>query len=181
MKERGIIAEDTSTPENRRYRRYYSPDMLRNLDMLSPFDMLRNLKYELENSERGLGHHIFDREHPYRPPLLRISMDFPHADIFDEGDKLRIALEIPGTTKEDIELDMEEEHFRIHAKTRFEKCVESAYFVRCEEREGEFEREFKLPSPVNPEAAKASYKNDILEIEVPKKKQERKRTKVAIE
>jgi HSP20 family protein len=172
---------DESTKDPKKIRRYYHPDIFRNLHMLSPFDLLRNLHNELEHNERGMGNYIWGRDRPYRPLLLRRGLEFPHTNIFDEGEKLRIAIEIPGTTKQDIDLDMEEDLFRIHAKTKFEKCVEHSYFVHCEEREGEFTREIKLPIPVNPDDAKAIYKNDVLEIEVPKKRLDRKWKKIAIE
>ena len=165
----------------KKIRKRYSPDIFRNVHMLSPFDMLRNLKSELDMMERGFGNHIWDEEHPYRPLAHMRSLDFPHMEIFDEGEKLRIALEIPGSSRDDIEIEMDEDHFRIKAKTRYEKCVENSFFVRCEHRESTFQRELKLPVPVNPDDAKASYKNDVLESEVAKKREEKKRTRVAID
>jgi HSP20 family protein len=176
-----MFTTEKNQEEPRKYRRYHMPDIIRNIHLLSPYDLLRNLHTELEAAEQGHGHYIWGSEHPYRPTLRRINISFPHADIFDEGDRLRIALEIPGSSKDDIELDMEEDHFRIQARTTFEKCVEHKYMVHCEEREGKFSREISLPVPVLPEDAKASYKNDVLEIEVPKKRKESKRVKVAVE
>jgi HSP20 family protein len=172
---------DEDNDELKRIRKRYSPEVFRNVHMLSPFDMLRNLKNEMDMMERGFGNFIWDDEHPYRPLSHMHSLDFPHMEIFDEGDRLRIALEIPGSSKEDMEIEMEEDHFRIQARTKYEKCVENSFFVRCENRESTFVRELSLPVPVNPDEAKASYKNDVLEIVVSKKREEKKRTKVAIE
>jgi HSP20 family protein len=172
---------EKSEDEYRRYRKRYSPDIFRNLDMLSPFDMLRNLKHELDIVERGQGNYIWGSEHPHRPPQFHVSMDFPQMDIFDEGENLKIVIEIPGGSKEELELEMEEFRFNIHAKTKIEKCVEDAYVVRCSHREREFGREIRLPTAVIPDEAKASFKNEVLEIIVPKKKEERKRAKISIE
>ena len=172
---------DEPNDERRIYRRIYTPDIFRTVHMLSPYDMLRNLKAELDNMERGMGHHIWDEKRRRRPLALNITFGTPHYDIFDEGDNLKIVVEIPGGSKEDIDLDMAEDHFEIKARTRYHKCVENAFSVRCEEREGEFGRKVDLPIPVDPNGARASFKNDVLEIEVPKKQVDKKRTKIAIE
>jgi HSP20 family protein len=174
------MAEETDS-ERKKIDRRYSPDIFRDLHMLSPFDMLRNLRKELDNIERGYGNAIWSGERPYRPLARLRNLGFPHMDILDEGDNLRVLIEIPGATKEDLELEMEEDQFRVHAVTKVEKCVENEYYVRCEKREKEFDRLIKLPVPVDPEQAKACFKNDVLDIEVPKKREEKKRTKVAIE
>lgn len=174
------MSEETDTNRKKIDKRY-SPDIFRDLHMLSPFDMLRNLRKELDNIERGYGNMIWSGERPYRPLARLRNLGFPHMDIIDEGDNLRVLIEIPGATREDLELEMEEDHFRIHAVTKVEKCVENEYFVRCEKREKEFERSIKLPVPVDPDNARASFKNDVLEIVVPKKREEKKRTKVEIE
>jgi len=44
----------------KKIRKRYSPDIFRNVHMLSPFDMLRNLKTELDMMERGFGNFIWD-------------------------------------------------------------------------------------------------------------------------
>ena len=173
------MAEETNN--EKKINKRYSPDMFRDLHMLSPFDMLRNLRRELDNIERGYGNAIWSGERPYRPLANLRRMGFPHTDILDEGDNLRILIEIPGAEKDDLELEMEEDHFRIHATTKVEKCVEHEYFVRCEKREKTFDRVIKLPVPVDAENAKASFKNDVLDVEVPKKREKKKRTKIAIE
>jgi len=173
------MAEETNN--EKKINKRYSPDVFRDLHMLSPFDMLRNLRRELDNIERGYGNAIWSDERPYRPLANLRRMGFPHTDILDEGDNLRILIEIPGAEKDDLELEMEEDHFRIHAVTRVEKCVEHEYFVRCEKRQKTFDRFIKLPVPVDAANAKATFKNDVLDIEVPKKREEKKRTKIAID
>jgi len=175
----GEILVKTNDKYLKKSRRGLTPLVFDNLDMLSPYDLLRNLRYELDQLEHGFGNYIWGNKWSHPPNLLR-HLEFPHIDIFNEDDKLKIAVEITGSSKENIQLDIGEDNLRIHAKTKLEKRVEGAYIVQFREQESEFTREVSLPIRVVPDEATAIYKNDILEIEVPKKKMERKSIRINI-
>lgn len=74
----------------------------------------------------------------------------PLVDIMDEDDKYKIYIEMPGADKENIKLDAAED--RINISTTDKK----------------FFKTVDLDSSINPDSAKASYKNGVLTVEVDK-------------
>ncbi|MEM3593126.1 MAG: archaeal heat shock protein Hsp20 [Candidatus Jordarchaeaceae archaeon] len=84
----------------------------------------------------------------------------PLTDIIETENEVIIVAETPGIEKDEIKIDSTETELEIKAGDKFYKKV-------------------KLPSATIPEQAKASYKNGILEIKIPKK--ERKGTGIKIE
>jgi HSP20 family protein len=76
----------------------------------------------------------------------------PLVDVMSEKDKYKIFAELPGVEKDQVKLDVADDSVQI--KTDDEKKF---YKMRY------------LDSPVDPESAKASYKNGILTLELDKK------------
>lgn len=82
----------------------------------------------------------------------------PLVDVMSEKDKFKIFVELPGVEKEKVKLDVAEDSVEI--KTDDEK---------------KFYKMISLDSTVDPDSAKASYKNGILTLELDKKEKKRKR------
>ena len=78
-------------------------------------------------------------------------------DIFDEGEKLKIIIELPGVNKDDIQLEATANEIEIKTPSRYETI--------------------QLPVPVNNNIAKARYTNGILDIELEKIVQSKKKKK----
>lgn len=76
----------------------------------------------------------------------------PLVDVMSEKDKYKIFAELPGVEKDQVKLDVADDSVQI--KTDDEK---------------KFYKMIYLDSPVDPESAKASYKNGILTLELDKK------------
>jgi len=76
----------------------------------------------------------------------------PLVDVMSEKDKYKIFAELPGVEKDQVKLDVADDSVQI--KTDDEK---------------KFYKMIYLDSPVDPESAKASYKNGILILELDKK------------
>ncbi len=72
----------------------------------------------------------------------------PFADVCHEGDELRIVVELPGVSKEDIDLQTTERSMTVSVDTESRK----------------YHKALKLPAEVDPESAKAEYNNGILEV-----------------
>ncbi len=87
----------------------------------------------------------------------------PLVDIMEEKDKYKIFIELPGVDKEKVELDVADTSVQV--KTKDEK---------------KFYKMIELESAVDPDSAKASYKNGILTLELDKKEQ-RKGKEIKIE
>jgi HSP20 family protein len=103
-------------------------------------------------------------------------------DIYEDADNVVIKAEIPGMNKEDISVSLTEDTVTISGKKSEEKKVEKENYYRKEIRTGSFSRSFTLPCAVDKEKVKATYKNGILEIVLPKSEKEKeKEVKIEVE
>jgi HSP20 family protein len=104
----------------------------------------------------------------------------PAVDISEKDKEIVVSAEIPGVNKEDISIDIRNNHLEIKAETKEEKSEEKEGYVYKERRQGSFFRSLELPASVNTEKTKATYKDGILSLNLPKSKQGKK-TKIKIE
>lgn len=95
-------------------------------------------------------------------------------DLIDEGEKLRVLADLPGFEKDEIEVSFEGNSLIIKAESKKEEEESKRDFIRRERRFGRVYRKITLPEGINTDQAKASYKNGVLEITIPKKKGEKK-------
>lgn len=88
-------------------------------------------------------------------------------DIVDSGDRYTLSAELPGFSKEDIKIDLQDNTLLISAQ-RDEKIEENRdNFVRRERRCGSFSRSFDMTG-IKTDAIRASYDNGVLNLELPK-------------
>jgi len=91
-------------------------------------------------------------------------------DIKAKTDKYLIGIELPGYQKENIKIDVEDGYLTVHAEINSDnEEKEEGKFVRRERYVGSCSRSFYVGNEVKSEDIKASFKNGILKIEVPKK------------
>lgn len=90
-------------------------------------------------------------------------------DIKEKDDKYLIDIDLPGYDKENIKIDVEDGYLTIHANVNTENEEKEGKFVRKERYMGSCSRSFYVGTEVESEDIKASFKNGILQIEVPKK------------
>lgn len=100
----------------------------------------------------------------------------PPVDIQETGDGYRLLAELPGLTKEDIQITLENNVLRLTGERKFERDVKKESFHRIERTYGTFSRAFALPQQVNPEGVQATFENGVLTITVPKAEQAKPRT-----
>ncbi|MFX1350868.1 MAG: Hsp20/alpha crystallin family protein [Promethearchaeota archaeon] len=92
----------------------------------------------------------------------------PPADITETENEIIITADIPGVSKEDIDLRISEDTLEIGAQVRHEEKEEDQGYLRQERRYRRFYRRLPMPMAVKPEEAKAKYNNGVLEIRIPK-------------
>lgn len=87
-----------------------------------------------------------------------------------ENDKFfEVELAVPGFTKDQIEVSLEDDKLHVFAEKSKEDVEEhEGEFTRREFTYNEFERFITLPDYVNPEKVKANYDNGILSLKLPK-------------
>ncbi|HCO12008.1 MAG TPA: Hsp20/alpha crystallin family protein [Desulfonauticus sp.] len=102
----------------------------------------------------------------------------PYTDILEKEEGFYILLDLPGVGKEDVELNLKENELEIRAKARIPE-QEKVKNIHLEFVPGEYRRQFTLSEVVDKENIKASLKNGVLTLFLPKA-QEAKPKKIEI-
>jgi len=99
----------------------------------------------------------------------------PLVDIYEENDAIVVKAEIPGLKKEEIDISISDDAITLSGKKKDVKEVKKENFYQKEIREGSFLRTLSLPCRVDREKVKASYKDGMLEVILPKSPEEKKK------
>ena len=92
----------------------------------------------------------------------------PPVDIYETNDALVIKAELPGFVKEDVSLEIKDNTLLLKGERRREGEVKEENYHRMERTYGAFQRSFLLPTMVDQEKVKATYKDGVLELRLPK-------------
>lgn len=92
----------------------------------------------------------------------------PFIDVIETDKEVIATAEMPGLEKQDIKINLTEDRLEISAETEHEEKKEEKGYVYRERHSGSYYRAISLPSPIDPDNSKASYKNGVLEIKMPK-------------
>ncbi len=93
----------------------------------------------------------------------------PAIDLHETDSSYTVRAEIPGVKKEDIDVTVHDGMLTINAETRYEnEEKEEGRVIRQERRYGKFVRSIRLGKDVDESHVKASYKDGVLELELPK-------------
>lgn len=99
----------------------------------------------------------------------------PAVDIRETNDSYVVSAELPGLTKNDVEITIENNVLKLSGERRFEKEVKEEELHRVERAYGAFSRAFSLPTRVDAERVEASFAEGILTITIPKAAEARPR------
>jgi HSP20 family protein len=95
----------------------------------------------------------------------------PPVDIFEAGDIFVIKLEIPEVDKETVDIKINDDELTIKGERRLEEGSEPDSYHRMERGYGTFIRSFSLTRTIDATKIKATVKDGILRIELPKKEE----------
>jgi HSP20 family protein len=93
---------------------------------------------------------------------------YPPVDILESKDSYLIRAELPGMRKEDLKTEVNEGILTLSGERKLEEPASGVEYHRVERVTGKFSRSFHVPQTVNPDGIKATYKDGILEVQVPK-------------
>ena len=82
-----------------------------------------------------------------------------------------IELVAPGKEKNDFDVALENDTLTISTTSEKESSEENALFMRKEFDYASFKRSFRIPETIDTKNIKANYKNGLLSIELPKRKE----------
>jgi HSP20 family protein len=91
-------------------------------------------------------------------------------DVRDNGKEYIVEAELPGITKNDIDIELTKNSVRIQGEMRREEEKDEEGYYRRERSYSSFYRHMPLPEEVRPDKADATFNNGILEIKLPKEK-----------
>lgn len=101
----------------------------------------------------------------------------PAVDVIDRDEEVLVRAELPGVVKEDVEVSITEGALTIRGKRKQEKKEErKGEYYRREMRYGEFTRTVHLPTGVQEDKVKATFKDGVLEVTLPKAEAAKRRT-----
>jgi HSP20 family protein len=112
-------------------------------------------------------------EWPAWPELPELRM--PKVDVIDRDDDVLVRAELPGVEKKDLEISTTDTSVTIKATTAHEEKEEKGDYYRCEISRGMFSRTVALPAQVHSDKAKASLKDGVLELTLPKVEKSKRR------
>ena len=91
-------------------------------------------------------------------------------DVKEDDKSFIVKADIPGVKKEDIQIDIDDDHISLRAEVKQEKEEKKDEKVVYSERSyGMVSRSFTLPVDVDAKGAKAEYKDGVLNLTLPKK------------
>ena len=101
----------------------------------------------------------------------------PAVDIFEtESHDLVLKAELPGMTREEIEVTVENGTLVLKGQKTFDADVKEEHYRRIERSYGQFHRSFTLPNTVDTSKVAADYKNGILTVKLPFREEAKPRT-----
>lgn len=92
----------------------------------------------------------------------------PAIDLHEDKDNLVVTAEVPGVKKEEIDVSLQDGTLTISGERKHEAKSGEGETYRSERYYGRFQRSIQLPTPVEGDKVKASYKDGVLTVTLPK-------------
>jgi HSP20 family protein len=141
----------------------------------SPFAFMRRFSDEMDRLFDDFG---FGRTGFGPSSLARIGQGAwsPQVEMFEREGKLVVRADLPGMTRDDVKVDLDDDRITIQGERRSEHEENREGYYRSERSYGSFHRTIPLPEGANGENARATFRNGVLEIEmeVPKRRSARR-------
>jgi HSP20 family protein len=149
--------------------RWYPGDIMHGLD--EEFDAFRrSIGQALWWPRSSIGSSLLAWPEYYWPKLDWAETRQPLMDIKDTGKELVIEAEMPGISKENIDIQLTERSIEICGEVKTEEEGEEEGYYRQERSYSTCYRRIPLPAEVIPNKADARLEDGILHIKIPKKK-----------
>jgi len=95
----------------------------------------------------------------------------PAVDVANLKDKITVRAELPGIKKEDLNVSIDHDTLTISGEKKQDSEQKQEDYIRTERVYGYFSRSFTLPAGVDAQNIKATFKEGILELNLPKKEE----------
>jgi HSP20 family protein len=96
-------------------------------------------------------------------------MWIPLCDMWETRDEVALCFELPGVSEKDVSVSITGDLLTVKGERRFaHEDVKSDDWHRLERAYGKFERTVQLPMPVQANKVKATYRDGLLTVTLPK-------------
>lgn len=158
----------------------------------NPFSLMRRMAEDMDRvlqdltlgrstsgQQTGLNSPI-DRELFSAPSAMAQTAWVPVVETFRRGDRIVVRAELPGLSKEDVNVEVDNGMLVISGERSDENEEERDGFYRSERVYGQFYRAIPLPEGVNADQVEASFKDGVLELTFAAPKTPDRKTQVKI-
>ncbi len=136
----------------------------RRRDEWDPFKDLFDLQKEINR--------LFETSFSRLPQRFAPEESFaPAIDLYEDENEYVVEAELPGLKQDEIKVSVEDDILTISGEKKREKEIKEENLYRSERFYGKFERQIVLPQNTDKDNIKASYKNGVLKVVIPKKEE----------
>ncbi|MBF0121953.1 MAG: Hsp20/alpha crystallin family protein [Candidatus Omnitrophica bacterium] len=135
--------------------------------------VLRNPFWEFEKFHRDMSR-IFDQGisgDTDQDVSLWAGAWSPAVDVMDQKDAILVKADLPGLTKDDIDVVIENNVLSIRGEKKHREEQKEGDVIRSERYYGSFHRAFTLPSTVDAQKVQAKFQDGVLELQIAKKEE----------
>jgi len=109
-------------------------------------------------------------------PVARAAFAFvPTVEIEETPEQFVLRMDLPGVAQNDVRVHVMGDTLTIRGERKQESAEKEGNWLRCERTYGTFERSFALGAPVRADQVKATSKDGVLEVSLPKAEEARVR------
>jgi len=101
-------------------------------------------------------------------PAVQEDLWAPVVDIIENNGNIEVKAELPGMSKDDIKVTVKDDILSLSGERKQEKEIKEKTYHRIERFYGSFCRNIQLPESVEADKVKATYKDGVLNILLPK-------------
>lgn len=153
-----------------------------NMKSLVPWGRNRNVSVDTNRNSEGASpflalhremNRVFDEFLSDFGTPMRMGSGWPHIELSETEDKLKVVAELPGLEERDVDITLQDGVLTLKGH----KKVEENGRLYSERWEGAFERTIPVGQDVDPEKVKASFKSGVLTVQLPKKPEAQRQVK----
>lgn len=132
---------------------------LQKSEVTNPFAFMRRVTDELDRA--------FGLRPDFEAPEIYPRMWSPEIEVLERDNKFFVRVDLPGLKKENVKIEVTHDELTIEGERKIEKEEKEEGLYRTERTYGTFFRRIPIPEHVKAEAAVATFKNGVLQIEMP--------------
>jgi len=95
----------------------------------------------------------------------------PPVDILEQGNEIVLKIDLPEVSQSEIDIKVEENTLIVQGERKFKKATSQENYLQIERPYGTFRRAFSIPREIDAGGIRASYKDGVLQVVLPRKEE----------